>query len=108
MSKSLTTTSGLPLEAPIHPGEVLWQEFMAPLGLSQRGLAAVLQVPPGRISQVVKGQRAVTADTAYRLSLYFGTTAQFWLGLQAEYELDVVKAQLATHPITIARYEVAS
>jgi addiction module HigA family antidote len=75
--------------APIHPGEVLLEEFLKPLELSQNRLALCLGVPPRRINEIVLGKRRVTADTALRLARYFGTTPQFWLGLQAEYDLDV-------------------
>jgi len=79
---------------PIHPGEILHKEFMVPLGLSANQLGLHLQVPAGRISQIVNGQRAVTADTALRLSQYFGTTPEFWVGLQAQYELESAKDQV--------------
>ena len=76
---------------PIHPGEVLREEFMRPLGISINGLARELMVPPGRISTIVGGKRAITADTALRLSRYFGMTPQFWLNLQSEYDLRVAR-----------------
>ncbi|MBA3980726.1 MAG: addiction module antidote protein, HigA family [Alcanivorax sp.] len=72
----------------IHPGEVLMEEFMAPLGISQNRLARAMQVPPRRINEIVHGQRAVTADTALRLARVLGTSPQFWLGLQADYDLE--------------------
>jgi antitoxin HigA-1 len=75
--------------APVHPGEVLLEEFLKPLELSQTRLALCLGVPPRRINEIVLGKRRVTADTALRLARYFGTTPQFWLGLQSEYDLDV-------------------
>lgn len=75
---------------PIHPGEILELEFMKPLRLSQNALARALDVPPRRINEIVRGRRAVTADTAIRLSRFFGTTAQFWLNLQSRYELERV------------------
>ncbi len=75
---------------PIHPGEILDTEFMQPLGLSQNRLAREIGVPPRRINEIVHGKRAITADTAMRFSRVFGTTAQFWLNLQAEYELDCI------------------
>ena len=77
--------------SPIHPGEVLLEDFMKPLGLSQYRLAADLAVAPLRISQIVRGKRAVTADTALRLARYFGTTAGIWLRLQARYDLEVAQ-----------------
>jgi len=70
-----------------HPGEVLLCEFMEPLGLSARALATILDVPPNRLTEVIKGRRGVTADTALRLSRYFGTTPEFWMNLQAAHAL---------------------
>ena len=75
--------------APVHPGEVLLEEFLRPLGLSQNRLGLFLGVHPRRINEIVLGKRRVTAETALRLARYFGTTPQFWLGLQADYDLDV-------------------
>jgi addiction module HigA family antidote len=72
---------------PIHPGEILLEEFMKPLGLSQNALARALQVPPRRINEVVHEKRSISADTALRLARYLGTTAEFWAGLQADYDL---------------------
>jgi antitoxin HigA-1 len=74
--------------APVHPGEVLLEEFLEPLGLSQYRLAKDISVPPRRINEIVHGKRAVTADTALRLARYFGTTARFWLNLQTQHDLD--------------------
>ena len=79
---------------PVHPGEILMEEFMKPFGLSQYRLAQDLGVPALRISQIVHGKRAVTADSALRLARYFGTSAQLWMRLQAQYELEL--AELAT------------
>ncbi len=75
---------------PVHPGEVLFEEFLVPLDLSQNALARALGVPPRRINEIVHGNRRVTADTALRLARYFGNSAEFWLGLQMDYELDLV------------------
>ena len=72
---------------PIHPGETLREDFLKPLGLSANGLAVELLVPATRINDIVRGKRAITADTALRLGRYFGTTPQFWMNLQANYEL---------------------
>ncbi len=80
--------------APIHPGDILMTEFLAPLGLSQYRLAQDLSVSPRRINEIVHGTRAVTADTALRLGRYFGTSAQFWLNLQSRYDLDVEQDKL--------------
>lgn len=80
---------------PIHPGEVLLEDFMKPLGLSQYRLAKDLGVTPIRISQIVKGKRSVTVDTAMRLARYFGTSAGVWLRLQVRYDLEVAEQKLA-------------
>lgn len=76
---------------PIHPGEILLEDFMKPMGISINRLARDIAVPPGRISAIVNGKRAVTADTAMRLGRYFGTSAEVWMGLQADYELRVAR-----------------
>jgi antitoxin HigA-1 len=81
--------------APIHPGEILLEEFMQPLGLSQTRLGRDLGVSPRRINEIVHGKRSLTADTALRLSRYFGTSAEFWLGLQADYDLDLATDRLS-------------
>ncbi len=72
---------------PIHPGEILREEFMAPLGLSGNALAIALRVPASRIGQIVRGRRSISGDTTLRLARYFGTSPELWLGLQAEYDL---------------------
>ena len=77
--------------SPLHPGEILQKEFLEPIGLSQNKLAMALHVPARRINEIVLGKRGVTADTALRLSRYFGMSPQFWLGLQMDYELDVAE-----------------
>lgn len=79
---------------PIHPGEVLREEFLLPLGMSAHALALELKVPAPRINDIVRERRAVTPDTALRLARYFGTTAQFWLNLQTSYELKVAEREL--------------
>ncbi|KNY24611.1 HigA family addiction module antitoxin [Methylobacterium sp. ARG-1] len=76
-----------------HPGEVLREEFMAPLGLSANRLAAEIDVPPNRLSEIVRERRGVTADTALRLSVRFGTTPQFWLNLQTAHDLSRAEAE---------------
>jgi addiction module HigA family antidote len=81
--------------APVHPGEILLEEFMLPLGLSQTRLGRDLGVSPRRINEIVHGKRSITADTALRLSRYFGTSAEFWLGLQADYDLDLATDRLS-------------
>lgn len=80
--------------APVHPGEVLLEEFLTPLGLTQYRLAKDLSVPARRINEIVHGTRAVSADTALRLARYFGTSDRFWLNLQAAYDLDVERDRL--------------
>ena len=85
---------------PIHPGEVLREEFLTPLGISAHALAMALQVPAPRIHDVVRERRAVTVDTALRLSKYLGTSAEFWLGLQTDYEMIIARAAMGE---TLAR-----
>lgn len=80
---------------PIHPGEVLAEDFMKPLGVTQYRLARETSVPPRRINLIVKGRQAITADTALRLGRYFGMEAQFWMNLQARYDLEVAELELA-------------
>jgi addiction module HigA family antidote len=81
--------------SPVHPSEVLLEEFLKPMGLSQNRLVLDIGVPPRRINEIVLGKRGITADTALRLARYFGTSAQFWLGLQMDYDLDVTQDELA-------------
>jgi addiction module HigA family antidote len=80
---------------PIHPGEILMEEFLTPMGLSQNMLANDIGVPPRRINEIVHGKRRITADTALRLSRYFKMSPQFWLGLQMDYDLDLEEDRLA-------------
>ena len=80
--------------APVHPGEVLLEEFLNPMGVSQYRLAKDISVPPRRINEIVHGARAISANTALRLSRYFGTSERFWLNLQAQYDLDVERDRL--------------
>ena len=79
---------------PVHPGEVLLEEFLKPMGISQNGLALNVGVPARRINEIVLGKRGITADTALRLAKFFGTSAEFWLGLQSQYDLDVTSEEL--------------
>jgi len=79
---------------PVHPGEVLLEEFLKPMGLSQNALAIKIGVPARRINEIVLGKRRISADTALRLALYFGTSAKFWLGLQMDYDLDTAEDEL--------------
>ena len=80
---------------PVHPGEILTEEFLKPLAISQNQLGRDLGVSARRINEIVHGKRAITADTALRLSRYFGNSASFWLGLQMDYDLDVADDALA-------------
>ena len=80
---------------PIHPGEILLEEFLKPLGISQYRLAKDISVPPRRINEIVLGKRAVSPDTALRLSRYFGLSDRFWMNLQIRYDLEVEKDKLA-------------
>lgn len=84
---------------PVHPGEILQEEFLKPLKLSQNRVAIALGVPARRINEIVLGKRSITADTAIRLSRYFGNSPQFWLGLQMDYELDNAEDALAARPV---------
>jgi antitoxin HigA-1 len=79
---------------PIHPGEILLEEFLSPMGLSQYRVAKDISVPARRINEIVHGKRAISADTALRLSRYFGTTERFWMNLQGRYDLEVEKDRL--------------
>ena len=80
--------------SPIHPGEILLEEFLKPMDLSQNRLAMDIHVPARRINEIVHGKRRITADTALRLSRFFGNSPQFWLGLQMDYDLDVAEDSL--------------
>ena len=94
---------------PIHPGEILLEEFLLPMGISQYRLAKSISVPPRRINEVVHGNRSVTADTALRLSRFFGTSERFWLNLQTRYDLEVEKDRLGNRLDTeIVRLAYAS
>ena len=79
---------------PIHPGEILMEEFLEPLGVSQYRLAKDISVPPRRINEIVHGKRSITADTGLRLARFFGTTERFWLNLQVRYDLEIEKDRL--------------
>jgi len=81
--------------SPIHPGEILLEEYLKPLGISQYRLAKEISVPPRRINEIVHGKRSISADTALRLARYFGTSERFWLNLQPHYDLEVEKDRLA-------------
>ena len=81
--------------APRHPGEILLEEFLKPMGISQNRLALDIRVPARRINEIVHGKRRITADTALRLAKYFDMSPQFWLGLQMDYDLDIAEDQLS-------------
>ncbi|HVA59394.1 MAG TPA: HigA family addiction module antitoxin [Mycobacteriales bacterium] len=81
--------------APIHPGEVLAEEYLAPLGVTQHKLAVAIGVPPRRINEIVHGTRRISADTALRLARYFDTSERFWINLQSRYDLEVERDRLA-------------
>ena len=95
MSKSSTTTKGarIPNRVTTHPGEVLSEEFLQPLGMSVNALSIALRVPATRIGAIVKGERSVTADTALRLARFFGTSPEFWMNLQAMYDLTLARKE---------------
>jgi len=80
----------------IHPGEVLLEEFLIPMGISQNRIARNMGVPPRRINEIVHGKRSVTADTALRLARYFGMSEEFWMGLQADYDLEEARNKLGS------------
>ena len=93
---------------PIHPGEILREEFLAPLGMSSHELALALRVPATRMNDIVKEKRGITADTALRLSRYFGTTSRFWMNMQASWELEVAEDRLGKQlvvPTAVLRQE---
>ena len=81
-------------QPPLHPGEILQEEFLKPMNLSQNRLALDIRVPARRINEIVRGKRRITADTALRLAKYFKMTPQFWLGLQMDFDLDIAEDQL--------------
>ena len=82
--------------APVHPGEILLEEFLKPMGISQYRLAKETSMPPRRVNEIAQGKRSITANTALRLARYFGTTDRFWLNLQARYDLEIEKDRLGT------------
>lgn len=91
--------------APLHPGEILSEEFLRPMGISQYRLSKDIAVPPRRINEIVKGERAVSADTALRLAKFFGTSEIFWLNLQARYDLDVQRQRLGRRLARVRTYQ---
>ncbi len=101
MSKSSTTMTDRELLANPHAGEILMEEFLAPLGISQNALARAIRVPPRRINEVILGKRAVTADTDLRLARYFGVSDGFFLGLQGDYDLMKRRRQIEAELVAI-------
>ncbi|MBX3030948.1 MAG: HigA family addiction module antidote protein [Chloroflexi bacterium] len=92
---------------PVHPGEVLLEEFIDPMGLSQNRVAVAIGVPPRRVNEIVHGKRRVTADTALRLARYFGTSDEFWLNLQSRFDLEVERDHLGASLDSIGPLQVA-
>ena len=88
-----------------HPGEILMEEWLAPMGLSQYALAKAIDVPPRRINEIVKGLRGITADTALRLAAFFGTDAQSWINLQSDYDLAMARDTMVDVLGRIQRFE---
>lgn len=103
----MTTTETSNKLAPVHPGEVLVEDFIEGFGITQNKLAVAIGVPPRRINEIVHGKRAVTADTALRLGKYFGVSAQFWLNLQTQYDLDMAEDRLSMQIDAITPLPVA-
>lgn len=91
----------------VHPGEILIEEFLVPLGISQNALARAAGVPPRRINEIVLGKRAVTADTALRLAAFFGTSEGFWLGLQADYDLEETRRAIGKDLLRVEQARAA-
>ena len=100
----MTTTEKM---EPIHPGEVLMEDFIKGFGITQNKLAVSIGVPPRRINEIVHGKRGITADTAIRLARYFGTSEEFWMNLQSNYELRIERRALQETIATISPLEVA-
>lgn len=100
----MTTTDEIP---PIHPGEVLMEDFIRGFEITQNELAVAIGVPPRRINEIVHGKRGISADTALRLARYFGVSAQFWLNLQTRYELDIAADRAAEQIAAITPLQVA-
>ncbi|QAY60962.1 addiction module antidote protein, HigA family [Microbacterium protaetiae] len=100
----MTITDKIP---PIHPGEVLMEDFIEGFEITQNKLAVAIGVPPRRINEIVHGKRGITADTALRLERYFGVSAQFWLNLQTRYELDLAEDRIAEQIAAITPLKVA-
>lgn len=104
MSSSSTTTD---LIDPIHPGEILMEDFIEGFGITQNKLAVAIGVPPRRINEIVHGKRGITADTAVRLAKYFGNSAEFWMNLQSHYELRIERRALQAQVDAIEPLQIA-
>jgi len=96
------------LLTPIHPGEILMEEFLEPMGISQYRLAKDISVPPRRINEIVHGKRSITPDTALRLSRYFGLSERFWINMQARYDLEIEKDRLQDRLVKEVQVYVAA
>lgn len=109
MQKTLnsSTTTESDLIEPIHPGEILMEDFIEGFGITQNKLAVSIGVPPRRINEIVHGKRGITADTAIRLARYFGTSEEFWMNLQSNYELRIVRRELRDKVAEITPLKVA-
>lgn len=108
MTKTMRREAAVNGMRPIHPGEVLREEFLVPLGLSARALSIALGVPAPRINDIVRERRAMTVDTALRIARYFGTSAEFWLGLQTDYDMALARGSLARDLARIQRFKRAA
>ncbi|QIV86089.1 HigA family addiction module antitoxin [Glutamicibacter mishrai] len=106
MSNSSTITEADLIE-PIHPGEILMEDFIEGFGITQNNLAVSIGVPPRRINEIVHGKRGITADTAIRLARYFGTSAEFWMNLLSNYELRILRRTLREKVAAITPLKVA-
>lgn len=106
MSNLSTTTESDPIE-PIHPGEILMEDFIEGFGITQNKLAVAIGVPPRRINEIVHGKRGITADTAIRLARYFGTSEELWMNLQSNYELRLERRALRDKVAAITPLQVA-
>ena len=93
---------------PIHPGEILMEEFLRPLNITQYRLAKEISVPPRRINEIIHGKRAISADTALRLSRYFGTSERFWMNLQTRYDLEIQKDSLGDELASIRQLKITA
>lgn len=103
----MTAPTSTTVPSPIHPGEILFEEFIEPFGITQHRLAVAIGVPPRRINEIVHGKRAITADTALRLARYFGNSEEFWTNLQSHYDLEIARASRVRELERITPLQVA-